>query len=143
MTAFLIPSLLAVTALVAQPRAADARSAISVQPFAGQKSDLLRRQVAGLLRKRGLTVVTSIPRVDDPAQYPPIAREHQVSAFVTGDVSTNGRARARARQTVTFTVWNGATGLKLGKWSATAPPRRLPGVVAHGVLKNLGDALQA
>jgi Amt family ammonium transporter len=140
MTALLIPLLLAAAALVAQPRAADAKSVVSVQPFAGPQSEVLRGQVAGVIRKGGFAVSTSIPRVDDPAQYPTTAREQQVSAFVTGDISRSGRARAR--QTITLTVWNGATGLRLGQWAATAPPRRLSNVVARGTLKNLGDALR-
>jgi Amt family ammonium transporter len=127
-------------ALVAQPRAADAKSTISVQPFSGQKSDALRDQVAGLIRRRGFTVLTSIPRLDDPDQYPAVARERQVSAFVTGEISRS--QRARARRTVTVAVWNGATGLKLGQWAATAPPHRLSSVVARDVLRKLGDALQ-
>jgi Amt family ammonium transporter len=99
--------------------------------------------VARLIHGRGIDVVTALPRVDDPGQYVPLAREKHLAAFVTGDVAQSRRGRAAARQTITFVIWNGATGSKLGHWSASAPPRRLPGVVARGFFKNLGSALAA
>jgi Amt family ammonium transporter len=139
--------LLAAGALVAHPRAAEAKSsrnaAVSVSPFGGDNSEPVRRQVTRLMRGRGLSVETSLPRVDDPTQYPSLAREHHLAAFLTGDVETRKRGRAPARQTVTFVVWNGATGAQLGRWSATGAPRRLPSVVARGFFKNLGRAFQA
>ncbi|HXI55346.1 MAG TPA: ammonium transporter [Polyangia bacterium] len=139
--------LLAAGALVAHPRAAEAKGgrnvAVSVSPFGGDNSEPLRRQVTRLMRGRGFSVVTSLPRVDDSTQYPPLAREHHLAAFLTGDVETRQRARTPARQTVTFVVWNGATGAELGRWSATGAPRRLPSVVARGFFKNLGRAFQA
>ncbi|HEX3694054.1 MAG TPA: ammonium transporter [Polyangia bacterium] len=135
--------LVAGSALLAQPRAAAANGAVSVQPFDGDQGDKWRRQVAGLVHGRGVEVVTSLPRVDDPGQYVPLARQKHLAAFLTAYLAQSRHGRAPARQTITFVVWNGATGSKLGGWSASAPPRRLPGVVARGFLKNLGPALAA
>jgi hypothetical protein len=109
---------------------------VSVQPFDGQVGAALRQQVARLLRDRGYRVVTSLTRVGGTGQYLSLARDHRLAAFVTGDVE-EGRRRA----SITFLVWDGATGSVVGRWSASAPPRRLAKAVGKGFWKHLGTAL--
>ncbi|HET6280331.1 MAG TPA: hypothetical protein VFH73_05180 [Polyangia bacterium] len=113
---------------------------VSVQPIEGENGPLLRNEVARLVRARGFHVVTSIPRVDGTAQYVLLARDHHLSAFVTGDLDFS---RRRGMATATFLIWDGATGSVLGRWSVTAAPRRLARTAARGFWKNLGRALDA
>jgi hypothetical protein len=135
---------LAVVSLL-PPAAALARAggrppAVSVQPIEGEHGPPVRNEITRLVRSRGFHVVTSIPRVDGTAQYLLLARDHHLSAFVTGDLEMN---RRRGTATVTFLVWNGSTGSVLGRWSVSAAPRRLARTAARGFLKNLGRALDA
>jgi hypothetical protein len=115
---------------------AGAASRVSVQPFDGEDGPALRQQIGRLLRQHGFRVLTSIARVDGTGQYLTLARDHRLAAFVTGDVEAH-----RRRQTITFLVWNGATGSVLGRWSASAAPRRLPKLVTRRFWKQLGHAL--
>ncbi|HET6283278.1 MAG TPA: ammonium transporter [Polyangia bacterium] len=136
--AILLAATLAWPARVAQAR--EDAGTVSVQPIDGANTEPLRREIVRLLRTRGFEVVTSIPRVDDEAQYLTLAREHKLTAFVTGKVETRKRGRKTTR-TATFVVVNGDTGSALGRWSATAPPARLPAAITRGFLKNVGRAL--
>jgi hypothetical protein len=119
------------------PAAARAADRVSVQPFDGELGPALRQQVARMLRGHGFRVVTSIARVDGTGQYLTLARDHRLTALVTGDIEEH-----RTRQTVTFLVWNGATGAVLGRWSASAPPKRLAKAVAKGFWKHLEKAFE-
>jgi hypothetical protein len=130
-TVSLIGLLAAPAPAVAQPAAR-----VSVQPFDGEDGPALRQLIARLLRGRGYRVITSIARVDGTGQYLTLARDHRVTAFVTGDLEERPR-----RHCVTFLVWNGASGSVLARWSAAAPPRRLGKAVAKGFWKHLGPAL--
>jgi hypothetical protein len=124
---------LALLALGGRPAAAADR--ISVQPIEGTSGAELRQQIARLLRGRGFRVVTSVARVEGTGQYLTLAKDHRLAAFVTGDLEEH-----RARHTITFLIWNGANGSVLGRWSATAAPKRLPRAVARGFWKHLGPA---
>jgi hypothetical protein len=129
---------LGVATVAAQPAHRGARLRVAVQPFAGDAGPVLRDQIARLLRARGFQVVTTLPRVGGTGQYLSLARDHQVAAFVTGDVDER-----RSRHSVTFLLWDGATGSVQGRWSAAAAPRRLPRAVAKGFWKHLGPAFEA
>lgn len=113
---------------------------VAVLPFEGENGPLVRNEVLRLVRSRGFHTTTSIPRVDGTAQYLILAREHHLTAFVTGDLETHKRRRT---STITFLIWNGATGSVLGRWSVTASSRRLHKSAARGFLKYLGRALDA
>jgi hypothetical protein len=106
---------------------------VSVQPFEGEQGPALRGQIARLLRGRGCRVVTTVPRVGGTGQYLGLARDHRLAAFVTGDLE-----EGRARHSITFLVWDGASGSVLGRWTASAAPKNLPKVVAKGFWKALG-----
>ena len=108
---------------------------VSVQPFEGTLGPALRQQIARTLRGHRFRVVTSIARVEGTGQYLTLARDHRLTAFVTGDLEAH-----RTRHTITFLVWNGADGSVLARWSATASPKRLPKAIAKGFWKHLGHA---
>lgn len=114
---------------------------VSVQPINGDLGPALRGQLARLLRARGCRVVTTLPRVGGTGQYLTMAKDHRLAAFVSADLE-----EGRSRDSVTFLVWDGASGNVLGRWSASAAPRNLPKAVAKGFWKNLGprfDGVQA
>jgi hypothetical protein len=109
---------------------------VSVQPFAGPGGPALRSQVAQILRARGFRVVTEIPAVTGTAQYPGLARDHDVSAFVVGEIE--GRVHT---QSVTFLIWTGCDGSVADRWSIAAAPGELLGAVSRGFWPRLGRAL--
>jgi hypothetical protein len=125
-------------AAAAVPERALAAERVSVQPFDGSSGPALRQQVARMLRGRGFRVLTSISRVNGTGQYLGLARDHRVTAFVTGELDER---RPRYHR-VTFLVWNGATGVVLGRWSAAGDPKRLHKAVAKGFWKHLRRALE-
>jgi hypothetical protein len=134
---------LGVLFLIASARPAGAQPArvqpglrVSVQPINGELGPALRDQIARLLRSRGYRVVTSLSRVVGTGQYLSMARDHRLAAFVTADLE-----EGRRRHSITFLLWDGATGSVQGRWSASAPPKRLPKAVAKGFWKHLGPAL--
>lgn len=122
----------------AVPGRALAAERVSVQPFDGNSGAALRQQVARMLRGRGFRVLTSISRVNGTGQYRELARDHRVTAFVTGELDE----RRPGHHRVTFLVWNGATGVVVGRWSAAGNPKRLPKTVAKGFWKHLRRALE-
>src|SRR4051794_4120624 len=92
-------------AVPATAEAAPAHGRVSVQPFDGETGPSLRGLVARILRGRGFRVTPGVPRVSGTGQYPSLARDNRLCAFVTGEVEERPR-----RHTVTFLVWNGVSG---------------------------------
>jgi hypothetical protein len=80
--------------------------------------------------------VTSLPRFDGTAQYPSVARDNRLAAFVTGDVEERGKWRS-----ITFLVWNGSTGSVIGRWTASAPATTIGRAVGKGFWAHLGPAV--
>jgi hypothetical protein len=107
-----------------------------VQPIEGPGGPALRAEVARILRGRGFQVVTSLPSVTGTAQYPGIAKDNSISAFVVG--GTEGRAH---RRSVTFLVWTGSDGSVLDRWSVAAEPDHLCDAVSRGFWPRLARAL--
>jgi hypothetical protein len=106
---------------------------VSVQPINGELGPTLRGQIARTLRARGCRVVTTLPRVAGTGQYLTMAKDNRLAAFVSADIE-----EGRSRDSVTFLLWDGASGSVLGRWSTSAAPRNLPKAVAKGFWKNLG-----
>jgi hypothetical protein len=129
--------LLLLVALCFPPLPAGAAARVSVQPIEGELGPALRAEVARLLRGHGLRPITSIGRVDGTGQYLTLARDHRLAALVTADIEEH-----RSRHTVRFLVWNGASGSVLGRWEASAPPKRLGKAVAKGFWKHLKPAFE-
>ena len=120
-----------------QPALAGAAERVSVQPIEGELGPMLRQQVARMLRAHGFRPLTSIARVDGTGQYLTLARDHRLAALVTADIEEH-----RTRHTIRFLIWNGATGAVLGRWEASAAPKRLPKAVAKGFWKHLKPAFE-
>ena len=110
---------------------------VAVQPIDGPaNTSALRSLVVRIVRGRGFRAVTNLPRYEGTGQYPGLARDHHLAAFVTADVEERG-----PWQRVTFLVWNGATGSVLGRWTASGPARVLPRTVGRGFWTHLGPAV--
>ena len=80
--------------------------------------------------------MTSLPRYEGTGQYPSLARDHHLAAFVTAGVEEKGRW-----QQATFLVWNGLTGSVVGRWTASAPTTALASAVGKGFWQHLGPAI--
>jgi hypothetical protein len=110
---------------------------VSVQPISGEQGPALRSQLARLLRARGCRVITTLPRVEGTGQYLGLAKDNRLAAFVAADLEERGHW-----STVTFLVWDGASGNVLGRWSASALSKNLPKAVAKGFWKSLGPRFE-
>ena len=128
---FLVP-------LARPAQASEPLARISVQPFDGDVGPALRDDVVRALRRQGFRIITSIPRADGTGPYLSLAQEHNLTAFITGDVEVHGGYR-----TITFLVWNGATGSVIGRWSAASAQKQIRRAVARGFWKHLAKALAA
>ena len=131
--ALLFASLVAVAPARAQPSSVSARARVSVQPFNGDLGPALRDQIARLLKAHGYQSVTTLPRVGGTGQYLELAKDHRLTAFVTADLE-----EGRHHTSVTFLLWDGATGSVQGRWSASASAKKLPKAVAKGFWKYFG-----
>jgi hypothetical protein len=110
---------------------------VAVQPIEGTNGDVLRSLVSRIVRGRGYRAVTSLPHYDGTAQYPSLARDNNLAAFVTGDVEERGKWSS-----VTFLVWNGVSGSVIGRWTAAAPTSGLGLAVSKGFWQHLGKAFR-
>jgi hypothetical protein len=110
---------------------------VAVQPLEGPVGASLRQQIARLVRDHGFHVLTSLPRVDGTAQYPEVARDHRLAAFVTCDLEEH-----KTRQTLTILIWDGARGDVLGRWSARGSAKALAKMLSREFWKKLGPALE-
>jgi hypothetical protein len=118
------------------PPAARASTRIAVQPIDGRGGAALRTRVAQILRRRGFRVVTSLPAVTGTAQYPGLARDNGITAFVVGGIEERAH-----RHSVTFLVWTGTDGSVVDRWSVGEAPGRLCGAVSRGFWPRLGRSL--
>ena len=135
----LFAGLLALVMVVASAGAAASESTprVAVQPLEGPAGMSLRQQIARLVRGHGFQVLTSIPRVDGTAQYPAVARDHRLAAFVTCDLEEH-----KTRQTLTILIWDGARGDVLGRWSARGSAKAVAKSLSREFWKKLGPALE-
>ena len=131
--------LVAVSLLVASigTVAAQTSPRVAVQPLEGPAGASLRQQIARLVRDHGFRVLTSLPRVQGTSQYPEIARDHQLAAFVTCDLEEH-----KARQTLTILIWDGARGEVLARWSARGSQKTVAKTLSREFWKKLGPALE-
>src|SRR5258708_34170405 len=103
MRTFLVALVFLSAPLAAAPaRAAQSSPRVSVLPFDGDMGPALRDDIVRVLRARGFSTVTSIPRTDGTGPYLALAREHNLTAFGTADVEAHGGARA-----IPLPVWHG------------------------------------
>lgn len=137
--ALLLASLVAVAPARAQPASVSARARVSVQPFVsrGDLGPALRDQIARLLKAHGYQAVTTLPRVGGTGQYLELAKDHRLTAFVTADLE-----EGRHHTSVTFLLWDGATGSVQGRWSASASAKKLPKAISKGFWKYFGPRFE-
>jgi hypothetical protein len=115
---------------------------VSVQPFGGPNAEPLRGAeplralIARIVRGRGFRAMTTLPHYEGTGQYPGLARDHHLAAFVTADLEERGNW-----QRITFLVWNGLTGSILGRWTTSAPAPVLARAVGRGFWQHLGPAM--
>jgi hypothetical protein len=110
---------------------------VAVQPFGGPEAEPLRRQVASIVGKHGFRVFTSLAQVSGTSQYPGLAKDKHLSAFVVGDVVEKGK-----RLSLSFLVWQGIDGSVVGRWEVAAPKRKIAGRLAKEFWKHLGPAIE-
>jgi len=110
---------------------------VAVQPIEGEQGAPIRALVSRIVRGRGFRAMTNLPHYDGTGQYPALAREHHLTAFVTGDVEERGKWSS-----ITFLVWNGVSGSVIGRWTASGPAASLSRAVGRGFWSHLGPAVQ-
>jgi len=111
-------------------------STVAVQPITGEAGPGIRSQVVQIVRNHGYRAMTSLPRYEGTGQYPELARDHHLKAFVTADLDERG-----TRRSVTFLVWNGLTGSVLGRWSVSGSATSLGRSIGKGFWRNIGPVL--
>jgi hypothetical protein len=111
---------------------------VAVQPFSGPDADsrLVRHHVARIVANHGFAVLTSLPAVSGTAQYPRIARDRELKAFVVADIEEKGK-----RLAMTFLVWQGIDGSVVGRWELAAYREKLASVLKKEFWRRLGPAI--
>jgi len=111
---------------------------VAVQPFSGPDEDsrLVRRHVARIVAGHGFAVLTSLPAVAGTGQYPQIARDRELKAFVVADIEQKGK-----RLAMTFLVWQGIDGSVVGRWELAAYREKLAALLKKDFWKRLGPAI--
>ena len=111
---------------------------VAVQPFSGPDEDsrLVRNHVARIVANHGFAVLTSLPAVSGTGQYPQIARDRELKAFVVADIEQKGKKLA-----MTFLVWQGLDGSVVGRWELAAHKEKLAGVLKKEFWRRLGPAI--
>jgi len=108
---------------------------VAVQPIAGNVGPALRAQITRILKSKGMRVLTSLPAASGTSQYPDMASENRLAAFVVTDVTERGHSA-----NVTFLIWH-SDGSVAGRWSVWASDKKLARTVAKGFWKQLGGPL--
>jgi hypothetical protein len=110
---------------------------VAVQPFGGPDTEPLRRQVASIVGKHGFRVLTSLTPVSGTSQYPGLAKDKNLSAFVVADVVEKGK-----RVSLSFLVWQGIDGSVLGRWEVAGPKNKIARRLAKEFWKRLGQVIE-
>jgi len=110
---------------------------VAVQPFGGPETEPLRRQVAKIVGKHGFRVLTSLAPVSGTGQYPGLAKDKNLSAFVVGEVVEKG-----TRLCLSFLIWQGRDGSVVGRWEVAGPKKKIAGRLAKEFWKRLGPAIE-
>ncbi len=125
--------------LLAPWAAAAARPRVAVQPFTGPspEKEQVRRIVARIVARHGFRVLTSIPAVSGTGQYPQLARDKEVKAFIVADTDVRGQ-----RVLATFLVWQGLDGSVVGRWELATSKKKLAQTMGKQFWKRLGPAME-
>ncbi len=110
---------------------------VAVQPFGGQETEPLRKLVAKIVRKQGFRVLTSLPPVSGTSQYPGLAKDKHLSAFVVADVVERGK-----RVSLSFLIWQGIDGSVVGRWEIAGSKKKIARKLAREFWKRLGSVIR-
>jgi len=110
---------------------------VAVQPFGGPETEPLRRQVASIVGRHGFRVLTSLAPVRGTSQYPGLAKDKHLSAFVVGEVVEKGK-----RISLSFVIWQGIDGNVLGRWEVAGPKNKIGRRLAKEFWKRLGPVIE-
>jgi hypothetical protein len=110
---------------------------VAVQPFGGPETEPLRRQVASIVGKHGFRVLTSLAQVSGTSQYPGLAKDKNLSAFVVADVVEKG-----TRVSLSFLIWQGMDGSVLGRWELAGPKKQIARRLGKEFWKRLGSVIE-
>lgn len=75
--------------------------------------------------------------VSGTSQYPGLAKEKNLSAFVVADVSDRGN-----RVNVSFLVWQGIDGSVVGRWEVAGPKKLVVRRLYKEFWRRLGPSIQ-
>ena len=109
---------------------------VAVQPFGGPETAPYRQHVAKIVGRHGFKVVTSLPGVSGTSQYPGLAQEKRLSAFVVADTEDRGE-----RVVLSFLVWQGIDGSVIGRWEVAGPKKLILAKLGREFWKRLGPAI--
>jgi hypothetical protein len=110
---------------------------VAVQPFGGPETEPWRKQVARIVGKHGFRVLTTLAQVSGTSQYPGLAKDKHLSAFVVGDAVEKGN-----RLSLSFLIWQGFDGSVLGRWEVAGTKRKIAGRLAREFWRRLGPAIE-
>jgi hypothetical protein len=109
---------------------------VAVQPFGGPETEPLRQQVAKIVTRHGFRVLTSLPAVSGTSQYPGLAKDKRLSAFVVGEAIERGN-----RVSLTFLVWQGIDGSVIGRWEVAGQKTKVSRTLSKDFWRRLGPAI--
>ena len=118
------------------PAGAFASPRVAVQPFGGPETEPFRQQVAKIIGRHGFKVLTSLTGVSGTSQYPGLAKEKHLSAFVVADADDRGE-----RIILSFLVWQGIDGNVIGRWEVGGPKKLMAGRLAKEFWRRLGPTI--
>ena len=110
---------------------------VAVQPFGGPETEPLRKQVASIVGKHGFRILASLSAVSGTSQYPGLARDKKLSAFVVADVVEKGK-----RVSLSFLIWQGMDGSVVGRWEVAGPKKKIVKRIVKEFWKRLGPAIE-
>ncbi len=122
--------------LLAGPTLGQAAPRVAVQPFGGPETEPYRRQVAKIVGRHGFKVLSSLAAVSGTSQYPGLAKEKRISAFVVADADERGE-----RIVLSFLVWQGIDGSVIGRWETAAPKKLMNAKLGREFWKRLGPVI--
>jgi hypothetical protein len=113
------------------------RSKIAVFVFKGDDVyQPMRAAVVRLLRRRGLSVTTTLRPVDSAAQYREMSYALNLAVYVEGEVSGEG-----ARQSALIRLYSGVTGQRIASARFSGPTEKIVEDLGHTFWTRVGPAV--
>ena len=109
---------------------------VAMFPFTGDDGETIRRQVAHLLKSKGMKIMTSLRPVDSAEQYREMSVTLNLVAYIDGEVTIDGNDGS-----ATIYVRNGATGMRTASATVAADRHQLAASLGKELWERLGPAL--